>query len=100
MVLQRIYLQQSLINKIKTTRITSSMFVIVITGLDPAGPEWDDHDVMAGVNPTSADFVDIIHTDGKSLIYPYGTMTPRGHMDFYPNGGETQPGCLTYYGGT
>ena len=52
---------------------------------------------MAGINPTSADFVDIIHTDGKSLIYHYGQMRPLGHLDFYPNGGGTQPGCITYY---
>ena len=68
-----------------------------IIGLDPAGPQYEDFDIMAGVNPTSATFVDIIHTDGESLIYPYGQMRPLGHMDFYPNGGDTQPGCITYY---
>ena len=66
--------------------------------MDPAGPEWDDGDPIAGINPTSADFVDCIHTDGKSLIFPYGTMRALGHMDFYPNGGDTQPGCLTLAG--
>ena len=33
-------------------------------GLDPAGPDFEDHDIECGVNPNSADFVDIIHTDG------------------------------------
>lgn len=48
------------------------------------------------VNPTSrlsadaADYVDIIHTDGGILGYPW----PLGHADFYPNQGiPLQPGC-------
>jgi len=69
-----------------------------VTGLDPAGPEWASYDMMAGINPTSAPFVDVIHTDGKSLLMAYGQMRPLGHYDFYPNGGHGQPGCVTYAG--
>ena len=38
---------------------------------------------------TDADFVDVIHTDLKGL----GIDQPIGHLDFYPNGGDVQPGC-------
>lgn len=36
-----------------------------------------------------AKFVDVIHTNGGQK----GTFDPCGHVDFYPNGGKTQPGC-------
>ncbi len=35
-----------------------------------------------------ADFVDAIHT---SILLGY--VPPIGHADFYPNGGQFQPGC-------
>ena len=76
----------------------SNIYMHFLLGLDPAGPGYEDYDIMAGINPTSGDFVDIIHTDGKSLIIAYGQMRPLGHMDFYPNSGGTQPGCITYIG--
>ena len=41
------------------------------------------------LDTTDADFVDIIHTDLKGL----GIDQPIGHLDFYPNGGDVQPGC-------
>ena len=74
----------------------SDLYLRVISGLDPAGPEYEDFDIMAGLNPTSAEFVDVIHTDGKSIIFHYGTMRQMGHVDHYPNGAETQPGCIVY----
>ena len=69
----------------------------LLIGLDPGGPGWESYDIMAGINPSSAPFVDISHTDGRSLIFAYGQMRPLGHYDFYPNGGYGQPGCITYY---
>ncbi|XP_013791219.1 inactive pancreatic lipase-related protein 1-like [Limulus polyphemus] len=38
-----------------------------------------------------ADFVDVIHTDS---IVGLGTTEAIGHIDFYPNGGDHQPGCV------
>jgi len=60
------------------------------TGLDPAGPSFDGNaDKTVGINPTSGDFVDIIHTD-----IVFGTLRDVGHIDFYPSGGQNQPGCF------
>lgn len=43
------------------------------------------------LSSTSAEFVDIIHTDGDVL----GNIESMGHVDFYPNGGSAlQPGCI------
>ena len=75
------------------------------TGLDPAGPEFDDKDKAVRLNKDDAKLVDVIHTDGLSwgwdkvlgkaitLGMHFGTMVPMGHVDFYPNQGRMQPGC-------
>ena len=62
-------------------------------GLDP--PFVDDRDWTMGLNPTSADLVDVIHTNGESTgtVSYAGTMKALGHIDFYVNGGRLQPGC-------
>lgn len=62
-----------------------------ISGLDPALPGFE---ITAGpelrLDPTDAEFVDVIHTCGGVL----GFYEPLGHVDFYPNGGvPSQPGC-------
>nr|CAH0103128.1 unnamed protein product [Daphnia galeata] len=62
-----------------------------ITGLDPAGPFFHDIPTNARLDPTDAQFVDVIHTDGG--IIGAGLLEPLGHLDFYPNGGIRQPGC-------
>lgn len=43
------------------------------------------------LDPTDADFVDVVHTDIDFL----GSLTQSGHIDFYPNGGLDQRGCPT-----
>lgn len=65
-----------------------------ITGLDPAGPLFTKTEPVVHLDPTDALFVDVIHSDGAPLEDAgFGTLTSLGHMDFYPNGGQVQPGC-------
>jgi len=59
-----------------------------IEGLDPASPLVED--TPESISATVANFVDIIHTDGKFL----GIAFPLGVADFYPNGGLEQTGCI------
>ncbi|KAK3602036.1 hypothetical protein CHS0354_015027 [Potamilus streckersoni] len=60
-----------------------------ITGLDPAGPFFEDTEPKVRLDPTDAEFVDVIHTDRTC----FGISSSIGHVDFYPNGGKNQPGC-------
>jgi len=64
-----------------------------ITGLDPAGPGFRDVSPESRLDPGDASFVDVIHTNMGPLLTDFGTMLESGHVDFYPNGGEHQPGC-------
>jgi len=62
-----------------------------ITGLDAAGP--GGYEVVGSgyrLDSSDAKFVDTIHSNG----FGEGMYKPIGHVDFYPNGGITQPGCL------
>ncbi|CAH2056931.1 unnamed protein product, partial [Iphiclides podalirius] len=61
-----------------------------ISALDPAGPCFSNVEPDLRVKDTDADQVDAIHTDSGV----YGLSDPVGHIDFYPNGGSQQPGCL------
>ncbi|XP_072758077.1 pancreatic triacylglycerol lipase [Anoplolepis gracilipes] len=65
-----------------------------ITGLDPAQPCFRNADPSVYLHKNDAPLVDVIHTNGK-LLLKLGLGLPEaiGHMDFYPNGGRTQPGC-------
>ncbi|OCT69731.1 inactive pancreatic lipase-related protein 1 [Xenopus laevis] len=66
-----------------------------LTGLDPAGPLFQNTPPEVRLDPTDADFVDVIHTDASPLIPKLGLGMSQlvGHLDFFPNGGETMPGC-------
>merc|ERR1712131_38318 len=73
-----------------------------ITAMDPAGPmfelpDWVEVGDRAKIHVTNndADFVDVIHTTGGSLVgdHGLGMESTVGHADFYPNGGQSQPGC-------
>ncbi|XP_041973715.1 pancreatic triacylglycerol lipase-like [Aricia agestis] len=66
-----------------------------ITGLDPAQPCFRTTSRVERLDETDADFVDVIHTNGRLLQrLGFGLPDPIGHADFYPNGGMKQPGCL------
>uniref|UniRef100_K7GJB0 Lipase H n=1 Tax=Pelodiscus sinensis TaxID=13735 RepID=K7GJB0_PELSI len=60
-----------------------------ITGLDPAGPLFNGKPLEERLDPTDAQFVDVIHSDIDALGY----REALGHIDFYANGGTDQPGC-------
>ncbi|XP_045242457.2 lipase member H isoform X4 [Macaca fascicularis] len=67
-----------------------------ITGLDPAGPLFNGKPHQDRLDPSDAQFVDVIHSDIDALGY----KEPLGNIDFYPNGGLDQPGCpKTIFGG-
>ncbi|PAA90690.1 hypothetical protein BOX15_Mlig003920g1 [Macrostomum lignano] len=80
-------------------RLTGSRRLGRITGMDPAGPYFENTHPEVRLDPTDARFVDAIHTDGDSLLNSIklqggmGLMQPVGHVDFYPNGGKKQPDC-------
>uniref|UniRef100_A0A3P9LWS5 Lipase, member Ia n=1 Tax=Oryzias latipes TaxID=8090 RepID=A0A3P9LWS5_ORYLA len=60
-----------------------------ITGLDAAGPTFTGLLPEERLDPTDAQFVDVLHTDIDSL----GFRETLGHIDFYANGGADQPNC-------
>ncbi|CAH0731289.1 unnamed protein product, partial [Brenthis ino] len=64
-----------------------------VTGLDPAYPGFYPPLVTEPINPSDAQFVDVIHTNGGQ----FGTPTSTGHADFWPNEGTQQPGCPSFY---
>ncbi|XP_046636690.1 pancreatic lipase-related protein 2-like isoform X2 [Daphnia pulicaria] len=64
-----------------------------ITGLDPAGWYFRRMPTFARLDPSDAQFVDAVHTDGEGIL-AVGLLEPLGHLDFYPNGGGRQPGCI------
>ena len=54
------------------------------SALDPAFPLFDIAEDDDRISPDDAAFVDVVHTAGGIL----GMFIPRGHVDFYPNGGK------------
>ncbi|CAH1271918.1 PNLIP [Branchiostoma lanceolatum] len=65
-----------------------------ITGLDPAYPFFENKPPEVRLDTTDAIFVDVIHTDADAdHKLGFGMDQAIGHLDFYPNGGQEQPGC-------
>ncbi|XP_066949103.1 endothelial lipase-like isoform X1 [Macrobrachium rosenbergii] len=70
-----------------------------ITGLDPAGPNFECVTDSLRLDPSDAMFVDNVHTNsGCAVTGHIGYTTPHGHLDFYVNGGGEQPGCRPLIG--
>ncbi|KAK3858303.1 hypothetical protein Pcinc_035504 [Petrolisthes cinctipes] len=65
-----------------------------ITGMDPAGPFFENRTDSERLDPSDADFVQVIHTNGGGVLEGcVGFYDRRGDVDFYPNGGDHMPGC-------
>lgn len=71
-----------------------------ITGLDPAAPLFEGYPAHVRLDPTDANFVDVIHSNGDSFLRGgLGSFEAMGHVDFYPNGGRVQVGCNSVFMG-
>ncbi|RVE46508.1 hypothetical protein evm_008858 [Chilo suppressalis] len=64
-----------------------------ITALDPAGPLWNLNSNR--IQSSDAVYVEGIHTDGGLVELSLGLGLRIGDVDFFPNGGNNQPGCWT-----
>jgi len=66
-----------------------------MVGLDPAGPLFSTRNPEGRIDAGDADYVECIHTNGPTLlIIGLGIGAPICDADYFPNGGESQPGCL------
>lgn len=67
-----------------------------IIGLDPAGPLFSERRPAGRLDATDATYVEAIHTNGPTIVLVgAGIGAPIGHANYWPNGGSSQPGCLT-----
>ncbi|XP_066583848.1 inactive pancreatic lipase-related protein 1-like [Prorops nasuta] len=67
-----------------------------ITALDPAQPGFQRHAKEVRLDNKDAEFIDVIHTDGKPFLPCIGLGMSKsvGDVDFFVNGGKYQPNCL------
>ena len=62
--------------------------------MDPAGPGFQNVDPSLRLDVSDAVFLDVVQTNSGTLLEGgVGYGPPMGHVDFYPNGGDHQPGC-------
>ncbi|XP_011878188.1 PREDICTED: pancreatic triacylglycerol lipase-like [Vollenhovia emeryi] len=66
-----------------------------VVGLDPALPGFSLAGPGSRISSGDAKYVEIIHTNGGLL----GFLAAIGDVDFYPNGGQRQLGCVVDVGG-
>lgn len=76
----------------KSFRQQSGTNISRITALEPAGPCFRNLGPEDRLDKSDADFVDVINTN----IDLMGMAAPVGHVNFYINGGESQPGQLLW----
>lgn len=62
-----------------------------IIGLDPAGPGFQANPCNHRLCKSDAKIVQVFHTS-----VPTGTLRSMGNIDFYFNGGLSQPGCKLF----
>ncbi|XP_076645357.1 uncharacterized protein LOC143354867 [Halictus rubicundus] len=62
-----------------------------VVALDPALPNFENAGPGERVARGDAKYLEVIHTDAGV----FGYVDPIGDIDFYPNGGSLQPGCVT-----
>ncbi|KAH1014526.1 lipase member H-A [Dendroctonus ponderosae] len=60
-----------------------------LIALDPAGPLFSTRPEDKRLNKNDARVVEVIHTDGGT----FGFRNSCGTIDFFANGGSSQPGC-------
>jgi hypothetical protein len=66
----------------------------VVSSMDPAGPNFRMADERQRVNAGDAFFVEVFHTNmARTALGGLGSVFPSGHVDYYFNGGQYQPGC-------
>ncbi|XP_041358259.1 pancreatic lipase-related protein 2-like [Gigantopelta aegis] len=71
-----------------------------ISGMDPAEPNYGHLAEVVRLDKSDAKFIDITHTNGAPIFSGgAGSKQQMGHVDFYVNGGEKQPGCHNGIGG-
>ena len=72
-----------------------SPIIYLSKGLDPAKPWFDITSPSNSLNKEDGEFVDVIHTNSGE-IYEGCLSFPQniGDVDFYPNGGSHQAGCI------
>lgn len=67
-----------------------------IIGLDPAGPLFSVRNPEGRIDARDARYVECHHTNGPTVVLVgAGIGAPICDADFFPNGGSSQPGCLT-----
>lgn len=65
-----------------------------IVGLDPAGPDFNTKERVMKLDRRDAQLVECFHSNaGRGKNGKFGHEKPLCHLDYYVNGGVTQPGC-------
>ncbi|OWR51181.1 pancreatic lipase-related protein 2 [Danaus plexippus plexippus] len=77
----------------KNFRLITGVNISRITALDPSGPCFRNLGPEDRIDKSDADFVEMIATN----IDGYGMAAPVGHVNYYVNGGEFQPGELVWF---